>query len=53
MTYIKKTNPKYIKAHTFKDIRSLNMTKHLILLDGYGVKSIKFLDNGLFELQVS
>lgn len=53
MSYVKKTNPKYIKTYTFKDISSLNMTKHLMLLDGYGVESIKLLDSGLYELQVS
>lgn len=53
MSYIKKTNPKYIKTYTFKDIGSLSTAKYLMLLDGHGVEYIKLLDNGLFELQVS
>ena len=53
MSYVKKTNPKYLKTYTFKDIGSLSAAKYLMLLDGYGVESIKQLDSGLFELQVS
>lgn len=53
MSYAKKTNPKYIKTYTFNDISSLSAAKYLMLLDGYGVESIKLLDSGLYELQVS
>lgn len=44
---------KHTKVYTFDSLVSLNNTKYLMLLDGYGVESIKLLDSGLYELQVS
>lgn len=40
------------ETYTFDSIGSLTAVKHLLLLDGYGVASIKLLDCGTFELQV-
>lgn len=40
------------ETYTFDSIGSLTAAKHLLLLEGYGVASIKLLDCGAFELQV-
>lgn len=50
-TLINKTD-KHTETYTFDSIGSLTAAKHLLLLEGYGVASIKLLDCGMFELQV-
>lgn len=51
-TLIKTDKGNKVKVYTFTDIGSLTAAKYRLLLDGYGVASIKLLDCGTFELQV-